>query len=84
MKTYDTYIHQKGVLQDRYYDEYNEFDFGIFCVMGFLVLIGICCVLMIVSIVSGFIAGRYYFDRKNWYDHHGSGYTDNDVQEDHV
>ena len=33
--------------------------------MGILILIGICCIFMIIAIVCSFIFGKFYETRKN-------------------
>ena len=65
----------RGTVSDRSYkfDEYGSYKFTqdnidyalLLFVMTGMVLIGICCLMFILSIICGFIFGKFYQMRKN-------------------
>ena len=62
---------QRGTISDEYYHEYGAYshsnhtaDYLLIFAMTAMILIGMCCLVIIISIICGFAAGKFYEMRK--------------------
>ena len=57
----------RGAISEQYYHGYTpytaDYSYVLLFAFGAMLLIGICCLVMICSIICGFVAGKFYSDQ---------------------
>ena len=85
-----THERSEGTISDEYYHEYGSYDhyhpeYALSIAMTSIIFIGCCCMIIIVSIIGGFISGKFYEIRRNQnHEQYRYKYGIINANEDHV